>query len=181
MSDITKPNGEDVIDQLTREWKQERPELDCSAMEIVGRILKLGKIMEKRAGLALKDTEVHYTDLDVLATLRRSGKPYELSPKKLMQSVIITSGAMTALLDRLNRLGYIERTNDKNDRRIKRARLTLKGVKIIDKAIEKRFEEASNSIKDLSLTDKTNLSILLKKLLAQLVKRQSIEQELFNN
>lgn len=155
----------DIIDQLIREWKNERPELDASAMEIVGRILKLGKIMEKRAGIALKSEGVHYTDLDVLATLRRSGKPYELSPKKLMKSVLLTSGAMTALLDRLTKLGFIERNVDEEDRRIRRARLTKKGIKVIDKAIVKRFEEASQSVACLNAKEKKDLSKNLKILL----------------
>jgi len=159
---------EDVIDNLVSEWKQQRPELDASAMHIVGRILKLGKILEKRAGQALKTSGIYYTDLDVLATLRRSGKPYELTPKELMQSVLITSGAMTALLDRLTKLELIYRSADSNDGRIKRAGLTKKGKKVIDKAIEIRFEEAGESINGLSKTEEKTLGILLKKMLAGL-------------
>ena len=130
----------DIIDTLIKEWKQERPELDASAMEVVGRILKLGKLLEKRVGSALKESGIYYTDLDVLATLRRSGKPFELTPKELMKSVLITSGAMTALLDRLAKLNLIYRAPDPKDGRIKRAGLTKKGVKVIDQAIEKRFK-----------------------------------------
>lgn len=155
----------DIIDKLISEWKQERPDLDASAMQIVGRILKLGKLLEKRASTALKESGIHYTDLDVLATLRRSGKPYELTPKELMQSVLITSGAMTALLDRLTKLNLVYRSADKKDGRIKRAGLTKKGVKIIDRAIEVRFEEASESIMALSNSEKENLSALLKKVM----------------
>lgn len=156
---------EDVIDNLVTEWKQERPELDASAMYIVGRILKLGKLLEKRAGQVLKDSGIHYTDLDVLATLRRSGEPYELTPKELMRSVLITSGAMTALLDRLTKLNLIYRAPDKRDGRIKRAGLTKKGRKVIDKAIEIRFDEAKESLCALNKTEKESLAVLLKKML----------------
>jgi len=158
----------DVIDQLVMEWKKERPNLDVSAMHVVGRLIKLGKILEKSAGAALKESDIYYTDLDVLATIRRSGKPYELTPKELMQSVLITSGAMTALLDRLTKLDLIYRAPDEKDGRIKRAGLTKKGKKIIDKAIEKRFEEATASIAVLSKKNKSDLAVLLKKLLASL-------------
>ncbi|MEO1487772.1 MAG: MarR family transcriptional regulator, partial [Bacteroidota bacterium] len=102
----------DIIDTLISDWKTERPELDASAMSIVGRILSLGKILEKRASSALCDIGICYTDLDVLATLRRSGAPYALTPTELMQSVLITSGAMTALLDRLTKLELIYRAVD---------------------------------------------------------------------
>jgi len=158
----------DIIDQLVADWKLERPEVDSSAMHVVGRILKLGKTFEKRAGKALSAHDIYYTDLDVLATLRRSGKPYLLTPKELMQSVLITSGAMTALLNRLTKLKLIYRLPDKIDGRIKRAGLTKKGIEIIDEAIEVRFEEASNSIETLNKEERKVLSNLLKKLLLNL-------------
>ncbi|WKX75887.1 MarR family winged helix-turn-helix transcriptional regulator [Zobellia laminariae] len=158
----------DLIDSLILEWKQEQPQLDSSAMEIVGRILKLSKILEKRASKALSNYGIHYTDLDVLATIRRSGKPYELTPSKLMKSVLITSGAMTALLKRLEKLELIYRSSDLQDGRIKLVGLTKKGSEVIDKAIETRFIEASESIKSLNDSENIALSILLKKLLLSL-------------
>ena len=161
-------NEKDLIDSLISEWGIEKPELDASAMEIVGRILKLSKILEKRASIALSGYNIYYTDLDVLATIRRSGKPYELTPSQLMKSVIITSGAMTALLIRLAKLELIYRSPAPKDGRIKLVGLTSKGFKLIDKAIETRFIEASDSIKILNEIENTELSTLLKKLLMSL-------------
>lgn len=158
----------DVIDKLIVEWKKERPELDTEAMHIVGRIIKLGKILEKRASNILKDSGIHYTDLDVLATIRRSGKPYELTPKQLMESVLITSGAMTALLDRLTKLKLVYRATDKKDGRIKLAGLTEKGISIIDEAIGVRFKEANFSVEIFNKKEHLLLSDLLKKLLISL-------------
>lgn len=158
-------NKNDIIETLIKDWKKERPDLDASAMAIVGRILKLGKTLEKRASKAIQENGIHYTDLDVLATLRRSGKPFMLTPKELMQSVIITSGAMTALLDRLTKLDLIYRSPDEKDGRIKRASLTPKGIKVIDKAIEVRFAEASDSINYLNRSEKETLAVLLKKMI----------------
>ena len=155
----------DLIDSLISDWKEERPELDTSAMEVVGRILNLSKILEKRASNSLAIYNIHYTDFDVLATIRRSGKPYELTPSQLIKSVLITSGAMTALLNRLTNLKLIYRSPDPKDGRIKLVGLTQKGFKLIDNAIETRFIEASNSIKTLNKTENKELSILLKKLL----------------
>ncbi len=155
----------DIIDTLISDWKRERPELDASPMAVVGRILSLGKTLEKRAGSVLKDIGIYYTDLDVLATLRRSGKPYALTPSELMQSVLLTSGAMTALLDRLTRLELIYRTVDEKDKRVKRATLTKKGIKIIDKAIEIRFKEAHEAVDSLTNTERKQLGLLLKKMM----------------
>ncbi|MEE9361606.1 MAG: MarR family transcriptional regulator [Cellulophaga sp.] len=158
----------DLIDSLIIEWKEERPELNTSAMEVVGRILKLSKILEKRASVALSNYNIYYTDLDVLATVRRSGRPYELTPSQLLKSVLITSGAMTALLNRLTKLKLIYRSPDPKDGRIKSVGLTPKGIKLIDKAIETRFIEARDSVKWLSKNENNDLSKLLKKLLKSL-------------
>lgn len=155
----------DIIDDLIIEWKVERPDLDASPMLIVGRILKLGKTLEKSAGKVLKGSNIHYTDLDVLATLRRSGTPYELTPTQLMQSVLITSGAMTTLLNRLTKLGLIYRSIDQKDARIKRAGLTKKGMQVIDESIEIRFDEANKAINMFNKTEQELLSKLLKKML----------------
>jgi len=158
-------NENDLIDSLISDWKEERPELDTSAMEVVGRILNLSKILEKKASNSLAIYNIHYTDFDVLATIRRSGKPYELTPSQLIKSVLITSGAMTALLNRLTNLKLIYRSPDPKDGRIKLVGLTQKGFKLIDNAIETRFIEASDSVKMLNKTENKELSILLKKLL----------------
>ncbi|MDF0715624.1 MarR family transcriptional regulator [Muricauda sp. 334s03] len=161
-------NKNDIIDTLISDWNRERPDLDATAMHIVGRLLILGKGLEKRANQSLGEFEIHYTDLDVLATLRRSGSPFELSPKELMQSVLITSGAMTALLDRLTKLGLIYRSPDAMDGRVKKAGLTEKGKDIIDRAIKIRFNEAKDSIACLTKKEKEAFLPLLKKLMGTL-------------
>lgn len=155
----------DLIDILIKEWKEERPQLDTSAIQVVGRILNLSKILEKRTSIVLEEYGIHYTDFDVLATIRRSGTPYELTPSNLMKSVLITSGAMTALLKRLSGLGLIYRAQDAKDGRIKLVGLTKKGAEIIDRATETRFMEATESIKILNNTENQDLSSLLKKIL----------------
>lgn len=163
-----KVENQDIIDNLITSWKQERSDLDASAMGIVGRVLILSKILEKRVGSVLKKSNIHYTDLDVLATLRRSGKPFLLTPTQLIQSVLITSGAMTALLDRLTKLDLIKRMLDPKDGRVKTASLTQKGKTVIDHAIKFRFNEADESINMFSKTEKETLSALLKKMLLHL-------------
>ncbi|RIV36708.1 MarR family transcriptional regulator [Flagellimonas lutimaris] len=154
----------DIVQQLAEEWERERPGLDVSPMKIVGRILSLGRILEKRIGKVLQSHGIHYSDLDVLATLRRSGSPYALSPKELMESVLITSGAMTALLNRLVKLGLIYRMPDAKDRRSTLACLTEKGKDLIDEVIVVRFEEAADAIEMFNEKEKRELALLLAKM-----------------
>lgn len=154
----------DRIDRLLLEWRAERPELDTAAMAVVGRLLSLGRQLEARANAALKPLGLHYTDLDVLATLRRSGRPCRLTPTQLRDSVLITSGAMTACLDRLEGNGLIARVASPSDRRSSAAELTPAGRKLIDKAIVVRFEEAAQAVQVLSESEQARLALLLKKL-----------------
>ena len=154
----------ELIDELLADWKIEKPELDGTGMQVVGRLLQLGKALEKRMDTVLKDSGIRYSELDVLATLRRSGKPFELTPGELMQSVLITSGAMTALLTRLEKKELIYRSVDENDSRIKRAGLTKKGLKLIEGAIKLRFDDALENVSGLSEYEQLRLADLLKKL-----------------
>jgi DNA-binding MarR family transcriptional regulator len=163
---MEKPN--DMIDSLVSDWKIERPDLDVHSMHIVGRIIQLGKVLEKRASNAIRDTNIHYTDFDVLATLRRSGKPYELTPKVLMESVLLTSGAMTALLKRLENLNLIYRSTIEGDGRVKLVGLSESGIKTIDHAVKLRFDEAHDAVKGIDINENEILIGLLKKLMSQL-------------
>ena len=156
--------GADRIDRLLAEWRKERPELDAAAMAVVGRLLSIGRQLESRANAVLKPLGLHYTDLDVLATLRRGGRPFRRTPTELRNAVLITSGAMTACLDRLESNGLIARTADPHDRRSSAAGLTNAGRKLIDEAIVIRFEEAAEAIAGLSASERSRLAALLKKL-----------------
>lgn len=164
MAQKQTPHDTDRTDRLLEEWQQERPELDAAAMAVVGRLLSIGRLLEGRANAALKPLGLHYTDLDVLATLRRGGRPYRRTPTQLRDSVLITSGAMTACLDRLENSGLIARVADPNDRRSSAAQLTPEGRKLIDKAISVRFEEAAQALSVLSEAERVRLAALLKKL-----------------
>lgn len=160
--------AEDRIDELVREWRAERPDLDASAMAVVGRVLHLGRVLEARASEVLKPFGLHYTDLDVLATLRRGGRPYRRTPTQLRASVLITSGAMTACLDRLEKSGLIERHADPADRRSSAAALTPRGIKLIDAAIQVRFKEAAEAMSVLTAAERKQLGALLKTLIVDL-------------
>ena len=167
---VNKPSSADadLVDQLLRDWRRERPELDASAMAVVGRILHLGRLLEADANSSLKPIGISYTDLDVLATLRRCGAPYRLTPTVLRKSVLLTSGAMTACLNRLEARGLIVRGAQDSDRRSLTAALTAKGVKLIDKAIVARFQEAERAVTGLAAAERAELARLLRKMRVQM-------------
>ncbi|MEM8934218.1 MAG: MarR family transcriptional regulator [Acidobacteriota bacterium] len=155
----------DLIDRLQSEWHAERPELDTAAMGVVGRLMILGDLLKKQAGDALAPFGLGYTDLDVLATLRRSGPPYRLRPADLLRSVLIQSGSLTACLDRLQKRGWVERVETPDDRRSRSVQLTDDGRELVDRAIEARFRLADAQVASLSAEDRDALERLLRQLL----------------
>lgn len=158
----------DVVDQLLADWARERPDLDASAMAVVGRLLHLGARLQARASERLRAHGIGYTELDVLATLRRSGTPYRLSPTALRKSVLLTSGAMTACLNRLEQRGLIHRSPDDGDRRSLMAALTPKGEALIEAAIVSHFAQAEQVVAGLDLAERQDLARLLRKVRLQL-------------
>lgn len=156
-------NG-DLIDRLIDDWARERPDIDASAMGVVGRILRIGRILEGRANRMLRARGLVYTDFDVLATLRRSGAPYSLTPSILRRSVLITSGAMTAALNRLKAARLIASNRHESDKRARAITLTPEGRALVDDLIGVRFADARTAIAGLGVRDSVSLARLLRKM-----------------
>lgn len=164
-----KGNNRDLVEDLLSDWKRERPDINVDSMAVIGRVLYLSGLLEARANRALRKFGLRYTDFDVLATLRRTGKPYELTPTQLRRAVLISSGAMTACLDRLENSGFIARRRNPEDRRGTIVRITAKGRKLIDDAAVIRFEEADDALAALSEREADRVASLLKKLTLHIV------------
>jgi DNA-binding MarR family transcriptional regulator len=155
----------DRIDQVLEQWQEERPDVDPSALSVVGRVLRLGKHMRRSVKAALAPHSLDLWSFDVLATLRRQGEPFAMSPTELRRAVILTSGAMTNRIDRLEQQGWVERLADPNDRRAVQVRLTSSGRELIDDALETRLANAEDLIGHLTADERRTLAGLLRKLL----------------
>lgn len=151
------------------QWAKERPDLDLLPMVVLARLEIAARTVAKdhleplfaRFGLGRGE-------FDVLATLRRAGKPYALSPTGLYEATMVTSGTMTSRLDRLERGGLIRRENDPNDRRGTIVVLTEKGISLIDQAVGAHVENETRFLAGLSRAEQQQLNELLAKLLASL-------------
>ncbi|MFJ2631280.1 MarR family winged helix-turn-helix transcriptional regulator [Streptomyces sp. NPDC087422] len=125
----------DVVDAITGQWKSERPDLDTLPMAVFGRIYRIARLMGDRMEKEYQRYGIGRGEFDVLATLRRSGEPYTLSPRQLSAALMLTTGGMTGRLDKLERAGLLNRAPDPNDRRGLRVSLTEKGLRVIDQAV----------------------------------------------
>lgn len=154
----------DLVDRLIRDWLAEVPSLDIDGVAVAGRLSLVGSRMEAEAALALKPYFRNYSEYDIIATLRRSGPPYRLSPGQLLQTIPLTSGGLTAALNRLERCGLIERIASESDRRSKAAQLTSTGIEASEHAARTRFATARKQIQCLDEDERHTLVQLLRKI-----------------
>lgn len=153
------------VDRLVEQWAQERPDLDRSSMAVIGRIERLAERLDDVFAPTLAGFGITRADFDVLATLRRSGKPFRLTPTALSRAMMISSGGTTKRLDRLEGRGLIERFDDPHDRRGIVVALTPKGVKLVDDAVTAHVGDEQRVLAPLSKTERKTLTRLLDALL----------------
>jgi DNA-binding MarR family transcriptional regulator len=160
---ISSPD--DHIDRVRAEWAAERPELDTAPVEVVGRIGRLARLLDRRLDAVFAEHGLRRDTFDVLAALRRSGPPYELSPSDLYTRLMRTSGAVTNRLQRLEREGLVERVPDPRDGRGLLVRLTARGRRLVDRAAPPHLDNERELLGALSPAEQRTLARLLRKLL----------------
>ncbi|MGX7875079.1 MarR family winged helix-turn-helix transcriptional regulator [Mesorhizobium sp. ORM6] len=148
------------------QWKRERPDLDVSPMGVLGRLNEASSLIARdRLAPLFARFGLQAGEFDVLATLRRSGSPYALTPTALYEATMVTSGAMTNRLDRLERAGLILRGPHPNDRRGIVVQLTEKGLALIDEALTAHVANEHEILAGLTPAERETLSRLLEKLI----------------
>ena len=155
----------DHVDFVVGQWGRAMPELDASSMKIFGRMLRLMKHLGKEWAEAMAQFGFREGEFDVLATLRRAGEPYCLSPTQLYTSLLITSGAMTNRLNRLEQQGLIRRIADPDDKRSSLVSLTPRGQARIEQALLVHTQTQNALLRNLSETQRAQLESLLRELL----------------
>ncbi|GAA1512990.1 MarR family transcriptional regulator [Dactylosporangium maewongense] len=156
----------DDVDRIVEQWARERPELETEAMAAFGRVYRLAKIVGDRQERVYGALGLNRGEFDVLATLRRSGEPFQLSPKALTSSLMLTSGGMTGRLDRLERAGLVARSPDPADRRGLVVTLTGAGRVLVDEAVAVGLAEQREVFERLPEARRRQLSALLRELLS---------------
>lgn len=148
----------DHVDEITAQWRRERPDLDVSGMEIIGRISRLARMLRPRLDVVFAQHGLESWEFDVLATLRRSEPPHRLTPGALLDSTMITSGAMTNRIDRLASRGLVERMRHPDDGRQVLVALTSLGHETIDAALT---AHAENELEIVGVLDRQQRSQLV--------------------
>lgn len=161
-----EPDDKDHVDRILAQWRRERPDLDVSAMGPLGRLARLRAHISREQEAVFADHGLTSASFDVLATLRRSGPPFQLSPGELLAATMVTSGTMTNRLDQLEKAGLVKRLDNPEDRRGVIIALTPEGLKRIDAAVAAHVANQQRMIAGLTPEERDALDALLRKFLA---------------
>lgn len=149
----------DAVDVILSQWEQARPDLDASPMAVIGRISRAARLIDQQLKVSFEAHDLDAASFDVLATLRRTLPEHRLSPSGLMRTAMVTSGAITQRLDKLQARGLIARAPSRVDGRGSTVTLTQKGRRLIDRALpdhlatEQRLLDGLNDTQRAALID----------------------------
>lgn len=158
----------DGVDRIVEQWAAERPDLDTTAMAVWGRVYRLARLGGDEVARVYARSGLGRPEFDVLATLRRAGPPYALSPGALASSMMLSSGGTTARIDRLEAAGLVARTPDPHDRRGVVVGLTAEGREVVDEALEAGLARQAELLAHLGPRRQAQLSALLRAVLVPL-------------
>jgi DNA-binding MarR family transcriptional regulator len=162
------PHPTDEVDDLVAAWQAERPDLDVRPMQVLSRISRLARHLDRERRSAFAAHDLESWEFDVLAALRRQGAPYELSPGALLRATLVTSGTMTNRIDRLEEAGLVRRRPDPQDKRGVLVTLTAAGVSRVDDALADLLKAERTLLASLPAESRSALADLLRALLAPL-------------
>lgn len=159
----------DQLEKMLDAWRRVRPDTDVEAMEIVPRILRLAHLWDVAVQELTASVGLQRGWLDVLSALRRTGPPHRLPATRLARSVLLSSGGMTARLDRMEGAGFIRRLADPRDRRGVLVELTRKGKDAVERVIDGQRDHYEPVLSVLTQTER--------KLFADMLRRQLVAFE----
>ncbi len=154
--------------RAVEQWRKERPDLDVSPMAVLGALSEASNLSRERLTPVFARYGLQSGEFDVLATLRRSGAPYALTPTALYEATMVTSGAITARLDRLEKAGLVSRAPHPADRRGVIVQLTENGKALIDEAVTAHVANEHQILSGLTHDERETLADLLARLVRSL-------------
>jgi len=155
----------DLVDIVISQWAKECPSQDFAAMSVVARLFRLNAFAARNVNRTFRQYNLHQGEFDVLATLYRTGAPHAMNPQKLVEALLLTSGAMTNRLDRLEQAGLLVRNPNPDDRRGVIVSLTTDGLRVIKVVLKEYLTDLNELLEPLSAAERRQLAGLLKKLL----------------
>jgi DNA-binding MarR family transcriptional regulator len=156
----------DEVDLILAAWARELPEVDVTPLGSLSRISRLAKHLDRARRDAFAAHELEVWEFDVLAALRRQGRPYVLSPGELIRATLSTSGTMTNRVNRLEARGLVSRQPNTDDRRGVLVKLTEEGRNRVQQALADLLAYERKVLAAIEPEEREELAVLLRRLLA---------------
>ncbi|MGB5854089.1 MAG: MarR family transcriptional regulator [Oceanisphaera sp.] len=163
--DLSQSEAIDQIDRIVGLWQQVRPDLELESTEVIGRIVRLEYFITRRVLQDLAHYDLNVGEFDVLAALRRHPPSFQLSPHQLQSMVLISSGALTNRINRLESRGLVSRAQAEHDRRGVIVTLTDQGFNVLETAVKHHLAAEAELANTLSIEEQRQVAALLKKML----------------
>lgn len=164
------------VNKVIQQWRKEMPDLPTGGMELFGYLFRAAQLGARAVVGVHARHRLKPGEFDVLSSLRRSGKPYRLTPTRLFQGLMLSSGAMTNRLDKLEQAGLIQRAPDPDDRRGTLVSLTPKGTTLVEKVVREHTANEEQLAAILTATERKQLVALLTKLSVGLAARAAPDE-----
>lgn len=156
------------VDRVLEQWGAVRPDLDLRPMGLIGHVTLASRLLTRAMEATIAEQGLSMAGFDVLATLRRSGEPYTLSPSDLIDNTMVTSGTMTHRVDQLVKAGLVERVQNPDDGRSVLIQLSKRGIKVVEQTLAAHLATMEELTAGLTDADANRLEKLLRKLIATL-------------
>ncbi|MHA3701055.1 MarR family winged helix-turn-helix transcriptional regulator [Jatrophihabitans sp. YIM 134969] len=152
----------DRVDEIRAQWRRERPDLDTSPMALIGRLHRLAARLTTELTAVYQQYGLSEGEFDLLATLRREGAPASVTPTELAARTMVTTGAVTKRLDRLEAAGWVQRLPRDEDGRGRVVVLTKAGRDLVDEAFTAHMANEKRLTSVLTSRERTALERLLR-------------------
>lgn len=151
----------DFVAAIVRRWHSIRPDLDPTPMLVIARIARLAALTDDLLRPPFAAAGIANGDFDLLAALRRQDPPHEANPGELAQAMLVTTGATTKRIDRLERQGYVTRRPSNLDGRGRIIALTPAGLGLVDELLAVHLANEASILTPLTATQRNELALLL--------------------
>jgi DNA-binding MarR family transcriptional regulator len=167
----------DSVDFCTDDILSRYPSIDPDVEGIVDRLSTINKHANKLFEKALGSCGLSHGEYRLLLRLATRTDDHKMSAGRLSQMLMLSSGAMTNRLDRMEEAGLVRRVPDPDDRRGVLVEMTDKGETVLDEAVLASAKEDAEMVSALSAKEKTQLNQLLRKVLQKLESRPDIKDD----
>ncbi|MCY0944742.1 MarR family winged helix-turn-helix transcriptional regulator [Streptomyces antarcticus] len=157
----------DAVDAIVGQWATERPDLkdDLWPVEVLDRIQRINRIAERRLKAFAAERDLEAGEVDILLTLRRSGPPYAMAAGALVPAAMVTSGAISNRIDRMEAKGLVERVREGPDRRTVHIRLTGRSLELTEALMADHLRHYGELLAPLDPSTRTTVAAALRTLL----------------